>query len=321
MSVAWWWYPTQRFTIDGLAFAVTARAQTDGLVTRLSMLGVEAATDRTPLMGPESVRNHRLAMTLPDGRRLEVEAGYMGVWTIGIVARLDGQTVHESHPGRAPAYPEKYRDAALQYPSMGEAMKTGWREGGGREALNSGVFAKRNRLPIAVDIACGLLFYVIALFTDLTTAALIGAAIGIGLVVFQRITGIDVTGGLVLFGIVMLLISTGLALALQDQAWIKLRGTITGLIAATLFLGDGLLGGKRLARGMARYLPYDDIDPGRLGIGIGFVALAMAGLNFAVARYASTDVWLFYKTFVDFAIAALLFVGVLSFARAKGPLR
>jgi intracellular septation protein A len=96
---------------------------------------------------------------------------------------------------------------------------------------------------------------------------------------------------------------------------VKLRGTITGLIAATLFLGDGLAGGKRLGAGMARYLPYSDLDPGRLAVGMGLLGLLMAGLNFAVARLASTDVWLFYSTFVDFVLIALLVTFVIRHAR------
>jgi hypothetical protein len=52
---------------------------------------------------------------------------------------------------------------------------------------------------------------------------------------------------------------------------------------------------------MARYLPYTDIDPGRLAIGMGLLGLVMAGLNLLVAKFASTDLWLFYSTFVDFA--------------------
>jgi hypothetical protein len=43
----------------------------------------------------------------------------------------------------------------------------------------------------------------------------------------------------------------------------------------------------------------------------------MAGLNYAVARFASTDVWLFYTTFVDFFLVMLLILVVFSFARGK----
>jgi intracellular septation protein A len=103
----------------------------------------------------------------------------------------------------------------------------------------------------------------------------------------------------------------------QDDMAVKLRSTILGLISATLFLGDGLLGGNRLGKGLARYLPYTDLDPGRLAIGLGLLGLVMAGLNWLVARYASTDVWLFYSTFVDFVLAATLTLAVFRYARGK----
>ena len=299
MSVPWWWYPSRNFKIDGLNFAVRTTARTNGLQTELRMLDVPVATDLTPLSGPEAVRNHELVSDLPDGRRLSVEAGYIGVWSIGIVARLDGQVVHESHPGRAPQFPEKYKAHTA----------TDWK--------TVGIMAPRNRLPFAIDVATGILFFVVAKLTDLTTAALVGAAVGVALVVFQRITRIDVTGGLALFGIVMLCISAGLALAFADEEWIKQRSTIVGLIAASLFLTDGLLGGKRLASALARYMPYDDIDPARLGIGIGLAGVVMAALNFVVARTFPTDIWLFYTTFVDVFVYMGLFFGVLGYARPR----
>ena len=217
MAFTWWKYPKRRFAVDGLEFSVGCWAQTDGLHSSLSMLDVEQAHDRTPLMGPEAVRNHWLAATLPDGRALEVELGYIGNWATGIVARVDGAVVHESHPGVTPVYPEKYRaDIVAQ-----------------SNPLGSGIFAKNNRLPFAIDVITGLLFYIVAKMTDLQTAAMVGVAVGFALVLFQYFTKIDVTGGLALFGIVMLAISAGLAWYLADEEWVKLRGTITGLIGAS----------------------------------------------------------------------------------------
>jgi intracellular septation protein A len=312
MSITWWRYQTRRFTIDGNDFAVSSRARGDGLWSSLAMFGVEQATDRTAIMGPESVRNHVLKATLPDGRLLEIDFGYMGMWATGIVARLDGTIVHESHEGRVPAYPEKYRDAATRHDSLQSALQEG-RENG--PALNGGVLAKENRIPFAVDVVTGLLFYVVAKLTDLQTAAMVGVVVGFGLIAFQKATKIDVTGGLALFGIVMLCISGGLAYWLADDEWIKLRGTITGLIAASFFLLDGLRGGPYIGKGLARYMPYSDIDAGRFAIGMGSVGLVMAGLNFAAAKLLTTDSWLFYTTFVDTFIVIGLVFYVLKFAR------
>lgn len=315
MSFTWWRYPTRRFSIDGLSFAVSSRARSDGLHSMLTMLGVEQANDVTPLLGPESVRNHSLAAKLPDGRELEIDFGYMGWWSTGLVARLNGEIVYESHKGRTPAYPEEYREQAITHSSFGESMNAARSDG--PNPMETGIMAKGNRLPFAVDVITGVLFYAIAKLTDLQTAALVGIVVGLGLVAFQRITKIDVTGGLALFGIVMLCISAGLALWLADDEWIKLRGTITGLIAASFFLADGLRGGPYIGKGLARYMPYSDIDTGRFAIGMGSVGLVMAGLNYAAAKLLSTDNWLFYTTFLDTFIVIGLVFFVLRFARGR----
>ncbi len=317
MSFTWWWYPTRRFDVEGHPFVVSCIARTDGLHTALRLRDVTMATDATPLFGPDAVRNHRLPTAFPDGRVLEVELGYIGIWTTGIVARLAGRVVYESHPGQVPHYPEKYRQQTIDAGTGARgSVKSAFVAGATAHGQDWSVW-QRNKLPIIVDIATGLLFFIVAKLTDLTTAALLGAVVGVALVVFQRITRIDVTGGLALFGIAMLLISATLAIVFADDEAIKQRGTITGLIAATLFLGDGLLGGRRLAAGLSRYLPYSDLDIGRLGIGMGLAGIVMAAINFAVAQLASTDVWLFYSTFLDFFVFIALFQGVLAYARPK----
>ena len=288
----------RRFTLDGLPCEVVIRVEFDGLHSELCVAGMLQARDFSPTMGPDAARNHRLSGLLPSGERFEVEAGYISWTNAGIAVRRDGQVVHESHPGRTIAYPAS---AAKLATDPGADMSR----------------YKANRVPIAVDIALGLLFFLVAKFTDLSTAALVGAAAGIALVIVQRFVKIDLTGGLALFGVVMLLISAGLALAFQDDMAIKMRSTIVGVISAVLFLGDGLLGGNRLGKALVRYLPYNDIDPARLALGMGILGLVMAALNYLVAALASTNVWLFYTTFVDFFLVMLLILVVFSFARGR----
>ena len=154
MSFTWWKYPTRRFAVDALSFTVSSKARGDGLHSSLAMLGVEQARDETPVFGAESVRNHHLRANLPDGRVLDVELGYMGMWTTGILARLDGVVVYESHKGRVPAYPDKYRAAATEHNSWGESVQA---TQGGR-GMDGGVFASQNRLRLDVDIITGLLY-------------------------------------------------------------------------------------------------------------------------------------------------------------------
>ena len=294
------------FAFPGHRALVTMRAKLDGLHSELSIDGNVVATDHTPAAGPEAIRNHRLRATLPDGRALEVEAGYVNWVTVGIAASLDGTQIHESHPGKRIAYPAK-----------AAAMTA---KGGMMDANYDTAVWSRNKVPLAVDIGLGLLFYVVAKLTDLSTAALVGAAVGIGLVVLQRFIKTDIIGGLALFGVVMLLISAGLAILFQDDDAVKMRTTIVGLISAAFFLSDGLLlQGRRLGAGMARYLPYTDIDPKRLAIGMGAMGLVMAGLNWGVAAVATTSFWLIYHSFLDIVVAMALIMAVFKYARGGGP--
>jgi hypothetical protein len=186
-----------------------------------------------------------------------VELGYINWLTVGIAVRSEGVLLHESHPGRRIAYPSRAAKMAIAQ--------------GGAEGVDLGQF-KRNRVPIAIDISLGLLFYIVAKATDLSTAAIVGAVVGLALVVVQRFVKVDLIGGLALFGVVMLLLSAALAILFQDDMAVKMRGTILGVISAVLFLGDGLFGGNRLGKGLARYLPYSDMDPGRLAIGMACLA-------------------------------------------------
>jgi len=288
----------RRFTVQGLACEVIFRFGLARARTELLVAGEIRAEDSTPVMGPDSTRNHHLATTLPDGSTMEVEAGYISWVNVGIAVQVNGAPVHESHPGRRIAYPESARKMASDTNVDMSRYKA-------------------NKVPLLVDIGLGILFYVLAKLTDLTTAALAGAVIGLALVVVQRFVKVDLLGGLAMFGVVMLLLSAALALIFQDDMAVKMRSTILGSISAVLFLGDGLLGGNRLGKGMLRYLPYTDLDSGRLAIGLGLLGLVMAGLNYGVALYASTDVWLFYSTFVDFVLAAGLTMLVFRYARGR----
>lgn len=174
---------------------------------------------------------------------------------------------------------------------------------------------QRNKPSIVADLALGLLFVVVAKFTDLTTAALVGAGAGLGLVVVQRFVKVDLLGGLALFGVFMLLVSATFSLVFQDDNLVKLKGTILGLFTAALFLGDGLLNrGRYFGRRLARYV-MQPVDEQRLGLGLGLLGALMAGLNWGVAKFFSTDVWLAYNSVGDILLSMLLFLLVLRYAR------
>nr|WP_314441363.1 septation protein IspZ [uncultured Sphingomonas sp.] len=278
-------------------------ARTSGTYSSLWVDGEQRAADFTPAVGEEAVRNHRLSTTLPGGRLLEVDAGYINWVTAAIAVRVDGRLVHESHPGRRIALP----DRAARMIRKGEVK--------GDEAYDPSKL-KRNKVPIAVDVATGLLFFVVAKLTDLKTAALVGAAVGLALVVVQRFVKVDLIGGMMLFGVFMLLVSAGFAIAFEDEEVIKHRSTIVGLVGATCFLFDGLvLKGRRLGAGLDRYMAYSDIDPRRLSIGMGLTGLVMAGGNSLVAWAFSTDFWLLYTTFLDIPVSLALIFWAISWAR------
>ena len=297
------WRYKRPFAIGGHDGLVLIDSRMDGLCSTLLIDGAEMAHDRTPPVGPDAVRNHCLAATLADGRAVAVDAGYISMVNAAIAVRVDGLLVHESHPGRKIAFPERSARWISQQTAVGKP----------RYDMDK---LKRNRVPIAVDIATGLLFFIVAKMTDLRTAALVGAAVGIGLLVAQRFVRIDLIGGMALFGIFMLLMSAGLAILFEDDEMIKQRSTIVGLIGATCFLFDGVvLKGQRLGHGISRYIAYRDIDEARLAIGMGMVGIVMAASNWLVVRLFSTDVWLFYTTFVDVALSIGMVLLVLRWAR------
>ncbi|MEE4201802.1 septation protein IspZ [Erythrobacter sp.] len=292
----------RKFTVGEHRGEVVVRSGMRGNFSELSIDGAVLARDHTPATGVEGARNHKLTGELPDGRRVEVEAGYINWWNIGIAVRVKDELVHESHPGKRIAMPDGAKKML---------EKSGSPENYDPETWN------RNKIPISVDIGLGLLFFVVAKLTDLTTAAFVGAAAGLILLAVQKVTRIDLLGGLAMFGILLLLVSAGLALMFQSDEAVKYRTTVVGLFSATLFVTDGLTGGKRLGARLKRYLPYKDIDPRRLALGMGAMGLVMASLNQLVAMLASTDVWLYYSTFFDFVIAIALIYFVFQYARGE----
>ena len=313
------WRYRRRFDVGGKPALVAVRSRTDRLLSELEVDGTVLATDETPAVGPDAVRNHHLHAILPDGSALDVEAGYISSANIGIAVRRDGELIHESHPGRTIAYPEKYRELVASYAngSMGFGLLPEPENSSSYSGPIDFAAVKRNRIPLAVDILLGLIFFIVAKLTDLTTAALVGAALGVVLLIAQRLTKVDLLGGLAFFGIALLLFSALLALVFQSDEAVKYRSTIVGLVSAALFFADGLAGGNRLAARLMAYLPYRDIDAARLGIGMGVFGAVLAVLNLLVALYASTDVWLFYSTFADFPVSMVLILLVFRYSRGK----
>lgn len=176
---------------------------------------------------------------------------------------------------------------------------------------------RRNRLPVLVDIASGILFFIFAKLFGLTAAALVGAALALVLVLAERWSGKDLTGGLVLFGVAMSLLSAGLALAFQTDEAVKWRSTMVGALAAAVFLSDALVNrGQWLGRALTRYVPFA-VDPRRIALGMGLGGLVLAGANLAATRLLSTDHWLIYRTVFDDLLAFVLTLLAMAWARIR----
>jgi intracellular septation protein A len=301
------WTYRRPFLAGGLKGEVVQRSGLLSEEVEFILDGRTVQRRHTRYSDPEALKIQHFSATLPDGARLEVDLGAVGWTSVGIVVRVDGELVHESHPGR------RLGEKAEQMQRFIGEQDTP--EGRARAAQNAQRW-RRNRPSLITDIALGVAFFFVAREYGLVTAAVGGAIAGLVLYGVQRLTKIDLLGGLAVFGIVISLISAGFALAFADEDIVKHRGTVMGLLVSGLFILDGLNRGRYLARRLSRYLVWD-LDLGRLSLGMGVNGLAMPALNAVVAETTSTDVWLFYTTFADTLVGLVLFFCVLRWARVR----
>jgi intracellular septation protein A len=172
---------------------------------------------------------------------------------------------------------------------------------------------KAHAPAIATDVALGLLFFVMGKFTDLRTAALATAGVGLALLPVQWAINrwsplkLDLLGGMALFGIVMMLLSAGFSWHFDSELAVQLKATVIGAIGAACFGLDALFGrGRWLGERMKTYLVYDDVDARRLAAGMGAAGACMAGINLAVAWLMSKDAWLWYTLWGDLLLVLVL---------------
>lgn len=250
-------------------------------------------------------RLHELSIDTPNGP-LRLVAGPRNAWSYGLKVMRGEQTLWQSHDDPH-AYLAKMQD-----------MMTSRQDG--RPVFEGSAF-KRNAPAIITDIALGLLFFVLGKTTDLRTAALVTACVGLSLLPLQWLINrfaankIDLLGGLALFGVVMMLVSAGFSWAFESEFAVQLKATIMGCIAATCFAVDALTGGRVMARRLSTYLAYRDLNLRRLSVGMAACGYTMAGLNLAVAMMFSKDTWLYYTTWGDFVVVIVLTQWALNWAR------
>ena len=177
---------------------------------------------------------------------------------------------------------------------------------------------QHNKYSIYADMALGALFFIVGKVTeDLALAAIIGAGAGLLLVVMQRFVKVDLLGGFAVFGTIMLLISAAFSLALQDDYWVQMKGTVLGLLTASIFMIDGLLRrGAYFGARIERYMPLP-LNHERIAIGMSLVGVVMALANYYVANHFTEDFWLTWTTFLDLPLSMALFYAVVFWARKR----
>jgi intracellular septation protein A len=249
------------------------------------------------------------------GQTTWVKSGYYNWWNIGIAVSEGEDIVYQSHPGRDVHHGEALAkkmlgfDGASNYSateklrSMAETNQNKW---------------QRNKYSVYADLALGALFFIVGKVSeDLALAAIVGAGAGLGLVVAQRFVKVDLLGGFAVFGTIMLLVSAGFSLALQDDYWVQMKGTILGLFTASLFMADGLLRkGAYFGARIERYMPLP-LHHDRIAVGMSVLGIVMAGANYLVAENFSVDFWLTWTTFLDMPVSMALFYAIVYWARKK----
>ena len=178
---------------------------------------------------------------------------------------------------------------------------------------------KKLRPSIFIDICFGVLFFFVAREFGLVTAALTGACATLVLFAVQPFVKWDLLGGFAVFGVVMSLISAGIAWGFQDDLAVKLRGTWMALIGAGFGLYDAfILNGGYLGKRMAMYMEgIGKLNPKRASLALVGSTLILMGIDTPLAFILTTDQWIWYNSVFDMFIAIPIVLGCMYWAREK----
>ena len=260
---------------------------------------------------------HNLANDEVEDARVEVD--YVSWWSAGIAVIQGEDTVYESHPGKNVRFAEGMMQGSAPSPAndgSSDPASPGLDIGQMIESNQSKW--QRNKYSIYADLALGALFYLVGKFTeDLALAAIVGAGAGLALVVLQRFVKVDLLGGFAVFGTIMLVISAAFSLALQDDYWVQMKGTVLGLFTASIFMIDGVFRqGAYFGARLERYMPLP-LHHNRIAVGMSGLGVVMALANYYVAENFSEDFWLTWTTFLDTPLSIGLFYAIIFWARKK----
>lgn len=254
---------------------------------------------------------------IPEGV-LALDIGARGAWSFGVIAYLNGEEVYRSHkePHRVPPKWQRVMEHVEQATDeSGEGPEADARRAQQKEL--------RDLQPsIFVDIGLGVIFFFVAREFGLVTAAVAGAVVTAVLFPIQRLVKMNLLGGFAVFGMVMALLSAGLALAFQDDTFVKLRGSVMGAITATLFLTDGLFGGRYLGKRMALYMSgVFRLSPRRAAIAMGSAGLVLILIDLPLVFLLTTEQWIFYNAFLDMFVAMpIVFIAMYYARERRSPL-
>jgi intracellular septation protein A len=231
--------------------------------------------------------------------KITVSVGYYNWWNIGIEVRENDVLIHSSHPGKDIHFVEKKLERLNSSSNSTNALEQSQRQSEKWQ---------KNKHSIFADVGLGAIFYIVAKVTgDLTVAAFTGVFLGLSLVILQRFVKVDLLGGFAVFGTIMLLISAVFSLAFQSEYLVQLKGTVTGLIAASVLITDGICRkGRYFGPRFARYLS-SPIEHQYFVVGLGLIGIFMAGVNYSVASQLTKDAWLTYSTFLDTPLYLIMF--------------
>ena len=178
---------------------------------------------------------------------------------------------------------------------------------------------KKLRPSIFIDISFGVLFFFVAREFGLVTAALTGAAATLVLFAVQPFTKHDLLGGFAVFGVIMSLISAGIAWGFQDDLAVKLRGTIMSIIAGSFALYEGFVfKGGYLGKRMALYMePIGNLNPRKASFALAGSTFILMSIDTPLAFILTTDQWIWYNAFFDNIIAIPIIIGAMFMAREK----
>lgn len=287
---------------------------TTGYTYIVNVNGEVIMTEKAPNNGTAMLKPYRLTFEYK-GQPYDVDFGTISIWGYGVHVYKGGEQTFRT---KNKDFIALKRTIKLSE-KIDDLIDTG---------VNSDVFQKQKELSkelnkelrpsLITDIILGVIFFFIAKEFGLITAALAGAAVTIALYFIQKIVKMDLLGGFAKFGVVMSLISAGLALFFQSDLLIKLKGTFVGLIGVSLAAIDGWKGGNFIGKPMARYMSgIMTLDPKRAAFALAVSSLILITIDLPLVFLLTTDQWIFYNAFLDTLVAIPIIIGVMWLARER----